>query len=78
MDLMLVLAGIFVGVLSGFFGIGGGTVSVPILMYMGFDIKEAIGISVFQMLLSSIFGFFCTSDKVHMSHQRWYISDMAG
>ncbi|HSR73431.1 MAG TPA: sulfite exporter TauE/SafE family protein [Sulfurovum sp.] len=52
------LVGILVGILSGFFGIGGGTVSVPILMYLGFDIKQAIGISVFQMLLGSFFAFF--------------------
>jgi len=58
MMIELIPVGIFVGILSGFFGIGGGTVSVPILMYLGFDIKEAIGISVFQMLLGSIFAFF--------------------
>lgn len=48
--------GIIVGVMSGFFGIGGGTVSVPILLYLGFDIKEAIGISVMQMTVSSFAG----------------------
>jgi uncharacterized membrane protein YfcA len=58
MDFLLVFVGVFIGMLSGFFGIGGGTVSVPVLLYMGFDIKQAIGISVFQMLLGSIFGFF--------------------
>lgn len=63
MDLMLVGVGVFVGILSGFFGIGGGTVSVPILLYMGFDIKQAIGISVFQMLLGSILGYFIHRKK---------------
>jgi len=58
MEILLVAVGVFVGILSGFFGIGGGTVSVPILLYMGFDIKQAIGISVFQMLIGSILGFF--------------------
>ncbi len=58
MEILLVAVGVFVGILSGFFGIGGGTASVPILLYMGFDIKQAIGISVFQMLMSSIFGFY--------------------
>ncbi len=52
----LVFSGIFVGIISGFFGVGGGTILVPLLMFLGLDIKEAIGISVVQMMFSSIFG----------------------
>jgi len=54
----LILLGIFVGTLSGFFGIGGGTILVPLLLFFGFEIKDAIGISVVQMVFSSIFGSF--------------------
>lgn len=53
MTVELILLGIGVGALSGFFGIGGGTVSVPVLLYLGFGIKEAIGISVMQMVAGS-------------------------
>jgi len=42
MTLELVAIGIAVGTLSGFFGVGGGTITVPLLLYLGFDIKEAI------------------------------------
>lgn len=56
MIIELAIIGVFVGVISGFFGIGGGTILVPILMYLGFDIKEAIGISVLQMVFSSVYG----------------------
>ncbi len=56
MGIELLLAGVLVGGISGFFGIGGGTILVPILLYLGFDIKEAIGISVVQMVFSSLFG----------------------
>ncbi len=52
----IVLAGAFTGVLSGFFGIGGGTILVPLLIMIGFDIKDAIGISVVQMLMASLYG----------------------
>jgi uncharacterized membrane protein YfcA len=54
----LVILGVVIGAISGFFGIGGGTILVPLLMLLGFDIKSAIGISVVQMLFSSIYGSF--------------------
>ena len=48
---MLVLGGA-AGVLSGMFGIGGGLVIVPALVLIfGFDIKTAIGTSLFVILL---------------------------
>ncbi len=59
----LVAVGILVGFLSGFFGIGGGTILVPILMLLGYDIKEAVGISVTQMVFSSLFGSYLNFKK---------------
>ncbi len=55
--------GIVVGALSGFFGIGGGTVLVPILLLLGYDTKVAIGISVIQMVFGSIFGSYLNQKK---------------
>lgn len=54
--LVLIILGFFVGIISGFFGIGGGMIIVPTLTFLGFGIKEAVGISVFQMLIGSIIG----------------------
>lgn len=61
--LEMILLGIGVGTLSGFFGIGGGTILVPMLLLMGYDIKVAIGISVVQMVFSSVYGSFLNFRK---------------
>jgi len=60
---MLIFLGVLVGVISGFFGVGGGFVLVPLLLMAGFDMKTAIGISVMQMLFSSIFGSYLNYKK---------------
>ena len=52
----LIILGTAVGTLSGFFGIGGGTILVPALLMIGFDMKSAVGISVMQMVFSSVYG----------------------
>jgi len=61
--IQFILSGLFVGAISGFFGVGGGTILVPLLMFLGLDIKEAIGISVVQMMFSSIFGSYLNFKK---------------
>jgi len=52
----LLFLGVGVGTLSGFFGIGGGTILVPLLLFLGHQIKDAVGISIVQMVFSSIYG----------------------
>lgn len=56
MEIALGAIGVLTGFLSGFFGIGGGTFLVPSLLLLGFGIKDAIAISVLQMVFSSIVG----------------------
>jgi len=53
---IFVLYGILVGFIAGFFGVGGGTILVPLLLGLGYNIKEAVGITIIQMLFSSVYG----------------------
>jgi len=52
----LIALGLCAGVVAGFFGIGGGTFIVPAMMAFGHDIKTAVGISIMQMIFSSVYG----------------------
>lgn len=64
MELILFfIFGIFVGFTSGFFGIGGGAIVVAVLVFFGYDVKYAIGVSILQMCFSSIFGSYLNYKK---------------
>lgn len=61
-SLLIYLAvGLVAGVSSGFFGIGGGTIVVPLLVAIGDPIKTAIGLSAMQMSFSSVYGTYINS-----------------
>ena len=59
----LIILGISTGTLSGFFGIGGGTILIPLLLILGYETKAAIGISVIQMVFSSVYGSYLNNKK---------------
>jgi len=59
----LIFVGLFVGAIAGFFGVGGGMILVPMLMIIGFNIKAAIGMSVVQMVFSSVYGSYLNYKK---------------
>ena len=54
---ILVLIGLFVGVLAGVMGVGGGFIVVPALVYLvGMPSFLAVGTSLFQIVFSSAYG----------------------
>lgn len=53
------LIGVLGGFLGGLFGVGGGTVFVPLLMFLkGFDIHRAVGTSLVIIIFTALAGAF--------------------
>ncbi|GHV04408.1 UPF0721 transmembrane protein [Campylobacterota bacterium] len=61
--LLFALTGLVAGVASGFFGIGGGLIVVPLCVALGEGVKSAIALSTMQMTFSSILGSYINSKK---------------
>uniref|UniRef100_A9AB02 Probable membrane transporter protein n=1 Tax=Methanococcus maripaludis (strain C6 / ATCC BAA-1332) TaxID=444158 RepID=A9AB02_METM6 len=56
--LPVILCGFLIGVLSSMFGIGGGTIAIPILtLFLKTPIKKSIGTSLGMMVIISLSGF---------------------
>jgi len=56
--LAIIFQGIFVGLITGFVGAGGGFIIIPALVIMGkLDMKIAVGTSLFIITINSLFGF---------------------
>lgn len=55
---MLILLGLFSGLLAGVFGVGGGVVLVPIIKALGFTPVQAVATSSLAIILTSLSGSF--------------------
>lgn len=58
-----VIVGLLSGIAAGSFGIGGGIIIVPTMMFLGLPITHAIAMSIMQMIFSSIFGSYINYKK---------------
>ncbi len=54
--LILVTAGLCVGILAGFLGIGGGTVMVPVLLALGYEPVQAVATSTLSIVITALSG----------------------
>jgi uncharacterized membrane protein YfcA len=52
--ILLVLAGVVVGIGASFTGLGGGFLMVPLLLFLGYSAQQAVGTSFMAILVISI------------------------
>lgn len=52
---LLVLLGFLLGVLTGFFGVGGGWVLIPVLNILGLPMVSAIGTGFFMLVGKTLY-----------------------
>lgn len=61
----MIIQGLFVGLVTGLIGAGGGFLIIPALVNMlKLPMKKAVGTSLFIIALNSLFGFFVPSDSI--------------
>ncbi len=67
-----VLIGLLAGITIGILGIGGGTITIPLLLLSGLSIRSAVGVSLVMLLLpQSIGGVYLYNKKKYIN---WTIS----
>lgn len=65
-SLLFIPLGAIVGALSGFFGIGGGVIIVPVLLFGGYTAAEAVATSLLFVVGTSLAG----SETAYVARQR--------
>ncbi len=71
--LAFVGSGLSAGVLSGLFGVGGGTLVVPLLLLLGIPIHHAVGMSLVYIVFASASGSVkhYRQDNIHLASALW-------
>lgn len=71
--IVLVCIGLIAGLMSGIFGIGGGSIRIPLLSLTGLPLIEAFGINLFVIPFSSSIGAFTHRKNIEREIGFWVI-----
>lgn len=71
--LLLLMAGFVAGILSGLFGIGGGFIMTPLLIFMGVSPAVSVASSANQIIASSFSGFITHARRKNVDFKMGYI-----
>ena len=66
--ILLIGAGVFVGIGASFSGLGGGFLMIPLLLYLGFSAQEAVGTSFLAIFIISVSAVFAHSKLSHVNY----------
>lgn len=75
---ILLLIGLFVGAASGFVGLGGGFLLIPILLFMGFEAQRAVGTSFAVILMISVSALWAHSQLHNVDYRVGIIIGLGG
>lgn len=73
--LVFILSGLFSGILSGFLGIGGGTVLVPLLVLVGYEPVQAVATSLLAIAITATSGTVQNWRMGNIKYERVYTWD---
>lgn len=76
--LLIVLAGVAVGVAAAFIGLGGGFLMVPILLYLGFSPQKAVGTSFLGILIISASALLAHNKLANVDYKYGILLGMGG
>ena len=76
--LLLLMAGFGAGILSGLFGIGGGFIMTPLLIFMGVPPTVSVASSANQIIASSFSGFITHARRRNVDFKMGYILIIGG
>ncbi|MFZ8864895.1 MAG: sulfite exporter TauE/SafE family protein [Rickettsiales bacterium] len=76
--LLLLMAGFVAGILSGLFGIGGGFIMTPLLIFMGVSPAISVASSANQIIASSFSGFITHARRKNVDFKMGYILIIGG
>ena len=76
--LLVVVAGVLVGIGASFSGLGGGFLMVPLLLFMGLDAQRAVGTSFLAIVVISVSALVAHNKLANVDYQLGLLLGLGG